>query len=181
MDSKHLDARIEILTDGSDKTGGAAIFLTIRRCISHQVECPQNEADSSQSSDADADDDFYYKESLQDTDDGIIVARYNLSGIPSLTGRISSDQAYKLLQNGAFNAILVPSLVQSLDCDGGTMRGECIGGLPALFLNLIQAGYKIAGGCTTNNNNSKLASMEYSSDSSVDCEKRAHTNTSYND
>ena len=181
MDSKHLDARIEILTDGSDKTGGAAIFLTIRRCISHQVECPQNEADSSQSSDADGDDDFYYKESLQDTDDGVIVARYNLSGIPSLTGRLSSDQAYKLLQNGAFNAILVPSLVQSLDCDGGTMRGECIGGLPALFLNLIQAGYKIAGGYATNNNNNKLASMEYSSDSSVDCEKRACTNTSYND
>lgn len=177
MTSKDLKARIEILTDGSDKTGGAAIFLTIRRCINH-VECPDNQ-DTSQSSDGC--DHFYYQESPQDLDDGTIVARYNLSGIPSLTGRLSSDQSYKLLQNGAFNAVLVPSLMQSLDSERGAMRGECIGGLPALFLNLIQAGYKIAGGNTSSNKNNKIASTEYSSDSSVECEKIAYTDTRYSD
>lgn len=181
MNSKHLEARIEILTDGSDKTGGAAVFLTIRRWCSNHTECPDNDGDTSTSQPSDGCDHFYYQESPQDFDDGTIVARYNLSGIPSLTGRLSSDQSYKLLQNGAFNAVLVPSLVQSLHSDGGTMRGECIGGLPALFLNLIQAGYKIAGGDANSNNNNNIASTAYSSDSSVDCEKIAYTDTRYND
>ena len=178
MNSKHLAARLEILTDGSDKTGGAAIFLTIRRSINHVENSDDDDNKTSQSSDGH--DGFCYQESPQNIDDGTIVARYNLSGIPSLTGRLSSDQSYKLLQNGVFNAVLVPSLVQS-SSDGGTMRGECIGGLPALFLNLIQAGYKIAGDNTNTNQNSKITSTEYSSDSSVDCEKIAYTDTRYND
>lgn len=179
MNSKHLEARLEILTDGSDKTGGAAIFLTIRRCINH-VENPDDD-DKTSSQSADGHDGFCYQESPHDIDDGTIIARYNLSGIPSLTGRISSDQSYKLLQNGVFNAILVPSMVQSLDSNGGTMRGECIGGLPALFLNLIQAGYKVAGDNTNTSQNNKVASTEYSSDSSVDCEKIACTDTRFSD
>lgn len=180
MNSKDLEARLEILTDGSDKTGGAAIFLTIRRCINHVENSDDDDNTTSLSSDG-HDDYFCYQESPQDIDDGTIVARYNLSGVPSLTGRLSSDQSYKLLQNGAFNAVLVPSLVQSSDSDGGTMRGECVGGLPALFLNLIQAGYKVAGDNTNTNQNNKVASTEYSSDSSVDCEQIASTDTRFND
>jgi ribonuclease BN (tRNA processing enzyme) len=177
MHPKNLEARIEILTDGSDNTGAAAVFLTIRRCCSH-VQCPDGD-DPSPSSDGH--DDCYYQESPRDVDDGTIVARYNLSGITSLTGRLSSDQSYKLLQNGAFSAILVPSLVKFLGCDGGIMRGECMGGLPALFLNLIQAGYKIAGGGNNNDNKKKLDSTEYSSDSGIDCETKGYADTSYND
>ena len=181
--NKNLEARIEILTDGSDYTGGAAVFLTIRRCCSVQsVDKICTDDDDPSPSSSDGHDDFYYQESPQDVNDGVIVARYNLSGIPSLTGRLSSDQSYKLLQNGAFNAVLVPSLVQSLDSDGGIIRGECIGGLPALFLNLIQTGYKVAGGGSNDNNIvNKLATTEYSSDSGADCETTAYTDTSYND
>ena len=173
MQSKNLEARIEILTDGSNKTGGAAIFLTIRRCIPQDL-CP-NDGEPSQTSGSNHD--FYYKESPQDGDDGTILARYNLSGIPSLTGRLSSDQSYKLLQNGAFSAIFVPSLVQSVNCGGGIIRGECVGGFPALFLNLIQAGYKIA----DNDNNTIATAAEYSSDSGVEgeaktCSDRLHYN-----
>ena len=53
MNSKHLEARIEILTDGSDKTGGAAVFLTIRRRFINHAECPDNYADTSTSQPSD--------------------------------------------------------------------------------------------------------------------------------
>ncbi|KAL7438020.1 hypothetical protein ACHAXM_005942 [Skeletonema potamos] len=178
MHPKNLEARIEILTDGSDNAGAAAaVFLTIRRCCSHVHQCPDSD-DPSPSSDGHYD--CYYQESPQDLDDGTIVARYNLSGIPSLVGRLSSDQSYKLLQNGAFSAVLIPSLVKSFGCDGGIMRGECISGLPALFLNLIQAGYKIAG-VGDNDNKKKLDCTEYSFDSGIDCDRTGFLDTSYND
>ncbi len=203
---KHLEARLDILSDGVGG-GGAAIFLTIHRCTTIASSC--HEDPSSSSTRDDDDDEFYYQEtpspsSLQEEQDltttsnassSTIVARYNLSGIPSLTGRLSSDQSYKMLQNGAFHTVLVPSFISSFsgnsddhnndDEEEGVIRGESIGGLPALFLNLLQAGYKIAGSSDGGGHNNNKTSLEYSSDSGVeeeDCEKKiAAATTGYND
>ena len=150
-----MRASIEVLSDGSELTE-PAIFLTIRR---HNVDNAFNNNDDVQC--------IYYEQqsnSMMDNavdnqeEEGTIISRYNLSGMPSLTGRISSDQSYKLLQNGAFRAILIPSLItpsfhnkydDNEGCNNGghyngSMRGASLGGLPSLFLSLIQSGYKIA-------------------------------------
>ncbi|KAL3770891.1 hypothetical protein ACHAWU_003200 [Discostella pseudostelligera] len=111
---------------------------------------------------------------------GTILARYNLSGIPTLTSRLVSDQSFKLLKGGAFRSVLVPSLTsypfgysdaddiicygdaaattgdQHATVAGGkdetnnAIKGTCIAGLPSLFLSLLQMGYKNA------NSNNKL-------------------------
>ena len=94
-----MQASLDCLTDGSEYTGGPAIFLTLRK----------------------------FTESSED--EGSILARYNLTGLPSLTGRLSSDQSYQLLSGGCFRCILLPSL------------NNC-GGLASLFLSLVHFGYK---------------------------------------
>ena len=107
---------------------------------------------------------------VEDEDDGgTVLARYNLSGIPTLTSRLVSDQSFKLLKGGAFRSILVPSLTSypmgsddvadnngSVDAsipgdiksvaysDTYPIKGACIAGLPSLFLSLLQTGYKVA-------------------------------------
>ena len=198
------ESSLEILTDGSELTGGPAIFLTIRRYASqhrrHQSQTKETHKQSfgiDQVSSAVKTDprgknkfdgyDIYYqkprtshniqphthergheendhKEKDSSTsesndinspkDEGIIVARYNLTGLPSLTGRLSSDQSFKLLHGGAFRAVLLPSLVSYMvdsEADrgwtslGGFTRGASVGGLASFFLNLIQSGYKVSG------------------------------------
>lgn len=94
-----MQASLDCLTDGSDYTGGPAIFLTLRKLTKSSE------------------------------DEGSILARYNLTGLPTLTGRLSSDQSYQLLSGGCFRCILLPSL------------NDC-GGLASLFLSLVQFGYK---------------------------------------
>ena len=159
-----MRASIEVLSDGSELTE-PAIFLTIRRhnvdnTIQHNRhhELANNTKSTHEQNDNDVQCSIYYEQQSNsidnvDEEEGTVISRYNLSGIPSLTGRISSDQSYKLLQNGAFRAILVPSLITSFhnnndneECNGryNIMRGASLGGLPSLFLSLIQSGYKIA-------------------------------------
>ncbi|KAL7538376.1 hypothetical protein ACHAXR_008510 [Thalassiosira sp. AJA248-18] len=135
------EASLEVLTDGSELTE-PAIFLTIRRHNNHSCRHGNTENENvplRQPSTVV----FYEDSSLNiepntgkdgDADKGTIVARYNLSGLPSLTGRLSSDQSFKLLQGGAFRAVLIPSLGS----------GASLGGLPALFLSLINSGYRCA-------------------------------------
>jgi len=159
-----LRASIEVLTDGSELTE-PALFLTIRRCYNdstHNTKQNINIANKNNQTNKEADADCIYYEQHNfseqstdnDVDDGTIIARYNLTGIPSLTGRISADQSYKLLQGGAFKAIFIPSLISLSPFDNGdnnnngihnnNKRCASLGGLPSLFLSLIQSGYKIA-------------------------------------
>jgi ribonuclease BN (tRNA processing enzyme) len=44
-------------------------------------------------------------------DRGNIASRYCLTGLPSLAGRLSSDQSYNMIGDGSFRAIFLPSLV----------------------------------------------------------------------
>ena len=99
-----MEIHLDCLTDGSEYTGGPAIFLTLRKSTLRGIG--------------------------RDTVEGPILARYNLTGLPSLTGRLASDQSYQLLSGGCFRCILLPSL-------------DNCGGLAALFLNLVQYGYKV--------------------------------------
>ena len=151
-----MRASIEILTDGSELTE-PAIFLTIRRRSNVNIKLSTQD-----DSDDDSDDELYYQQldgngntDEDSIDEGTIVSRYNLSGLTSLTGRISSDQSYKLLHGGAFRAVLIPSLFGAShllnnndDNDSKdevyNVRGASLCGLPSLFLSLIQSGYKVA-------------------------------------
>ena len=140
------EASLDTLTDGSELTE-PAIFLTIRRCSKgtnlDSVELCGD--DSKHQSGIEEEEDIFYTSCAQtDSDGGTIVARYNLTGLPSLTGRLSADQSFKLLQGGAFSAVLIPSLVTSYHDGNYGMRCASLGGLPALFLSLIQSGYKVA-------------------------------------
>lgn len=100
-----MQASLDILTDGSEYSGGPAIFLTLRKSISKIEE--------------------------EQCSEGPILARYNLSGLPSLTGRLAADQSFQLLSAGRFRCVLLPSLKSG-------------GGLASLFLSLVQYGYKVA-------------------------------------
>ena len=44
-------------------------------------------------------------------DRGTISSRYCLTGLPSLAGRLSSDQSFNMLGGGSFRAVFLPSLV----------------------------------------------------------------------
>ncbi|KAL3803351.1 hypothetical protein HJC23_009315 [Cyclotella cryptica] len=128
-----MEASLDLLTDGSDLTGGPAVFLTLRR--SKSKDKPVDEACATNTNNNDDDDDnvVHYETPTPSDEEGSILARYNLTGLPSLTGRLASDQSFKLLSDGAFRCILLPSLTP-----GST------GGLAALFLSLVQAGYAVA-------------------------------------
>ena len=166
-------ASIEVLTDGSELTE-PALFLTIRR-YNNSTTTKQhiniaNKNNDQTNKDVDMDC-IYYEQHISehstdnDIDEGTIIARYNLTGIPSLTGRISADQSYKLLQGGSFKAIFISTLITSSSFDDDTtdsnndsiynnnMRGASLSGLPSLFLNLIQSGYKISQPSTTSKQN----------------------------
>ena len=163
-------ASIEVLTDGSELTE-PALFLTIRRC--NDSNTTKEHINKNDQIDTEVDVNCIYyeqhnsseKSTDNDIDEGTIIARYNLTGIPSLTSRISTDQSYKLLQGGAFKAIFIPSLISSSSFDNDTiddddnnriytdnMRGASLGGLPSLFLSLIQSGYKVVQPSTTISN-----------------------------
>jgi len=166
-------ASIEVLTDGSELTE-PVLFLTIRRyndstTTKEHINIANKNNDQT---DTGVDMDYIYYEQHNnseqsidnDTDEGTIIARYNLTGIPSLTGRISADQSYKLLQGGAFKAILIPSLISLSPFDNdndnnndviykNSMRNASLSGLPSLFLSLIQSGYKVAQPSTTSKQN----------------------------
>ena len=155
----HHEAALDVLTDGSELTE-PAIFLTVRRynkCSAHTGNrCRHHEdASAGETSPDQQDDDIhcYEQPNCDDAtsttgaedateDEGTVVARYNLTGLPSLTGRVSSDQAFNLLQNGAFRAVLVPSFVGAFHDGTHGKRGACVGGLSSLFLSLIQSGYR---------------------------------------
>lgn len=144
---KHChEASLEVLTDGSELTGGAAIFLTIRRGSTSIDISPITAAMGDETTATKLNDAIHYKAKDENGKEGTILARYNLTGLPSLTGRLSTDQSYKLLSGGGFKCVLLPSLVSSpYDCYcEGEIRGASVGGLAALFLSLIQNGYKVA-------------------------------------
>ncbi|KAL3822664.1 hypothetical protein ACHAXA_001817 [Cyclostephanos tholiformis] len=61
--------------------------------------------------DDDDDDDEDDDEVEQGGGRGMIVSRYGLTGLPSLAGRLSSDQSFNILGGGGFRAVLLPSLV----------------------------------------------------------------------
>ncbi|KAL7473031.1 hypothetical protein ACHAXS_013410 [Conticribra weissflogii] len=181
-----LTASLEILSDGSDYSGGPVIFLTFRRGCGFDQQSGTigtiEGISSSKPTDENSNKEQYacsYQHQYRYRDESIesvhddIVARYNLTGIPSLTGRLSSDQSFKLLSGGAFRAIFLSSLVTISpnytnatnadtiadtpepkggnvnSCFGGNsgkrgiVRGASVGGLPALFLNLVQSGYPV--------------------------------------
>ncbi|KAL7481557.1 hypothetical protein ACHAW6_007241 [Cyclotella cf. meneghiniana] len=122
-----MEASLEILTDGSDLTGGPAVFLTLRKSKSIDKQAGKPSSTSHQ-------DVVHYEiPSSLDEGEGSITARYNLTGLPSLTGRLASDQSFKLLSDGAFRCILLPSLTP-----------DSTGGLAAFFLSLVQAGYAVS-------------------------------------
>ena len=127
-----MQASIETLSDGYEYAG-CALFLTVRKLGALAAADDGNESD------------LDFETSTGSDEDGKIIARYNLTGLPSLTGRISADQSFKLLQNGAFRAVLVPALVDSANFEDGVVSsGKSLGGLPSLFLNLLSSGYKVA-------------------------------------
>jgi hypothetical protein len=128
--SMMIEASLEVLTDGSEHTGGPAIFLTLRRTNANR-NLNHHETQACHMSTTTIND-VHYQISSNEVE-GSIVARYNLTGLPSLTGRLAADQSFKLLSEGAFKCVLLPSLNT-----GST------GGLAALFLSLVQAGYKVA-------------------------------------
>lgn len=187
--SKPFTVSLEILSDGSEYSGGPAIFLTIRRGSGFNQQNgpigPIGAISTSEPTDGTStkeemisndyrDNDCsyqhkyrYHDASIESVDDDI-VARYSLTGIPSLTGRLSSDQSFKMLSGGAFRAIFLSSLVtkssslsynntDAPDPRGGNInscfrersnrgciiRGASVGGIPALFLNLVQSGYPV--------------------------------------
>lgn len=122
-----MQSSIDILSDGSE--AGCALFLTVRKLGTCAAD--DNESGHISSGSSGPHLDFETSTGCAD-EDGKIVARYSLTGLPSLTGRISADQSFKLLQNGAFRAVLLPALVDS-----------ALGGLQSLFLDLLSSGYKL--------------------------------------
>jgi ribonuclease BN (tRNA processing enzyme) len=116
-----MEAYLDCLTDGSEYTGGPAIFLTLRKSISNP--------DS-------------------------ILARYNLTGLPSLTSRLSSDQSFQLLSGGCFRCILLPTL-------------DNVGGLLAVFLNLAHYGYKTINPTTSESCNDSESSVANATSTSM--------------
>ena len=125
-----MEVYLDCLTDGSEYTGGPAIFLTLRKSSSGGTG--------------------------KETADGPILARYNLTGLPSLTGRLASDQSYRLLSGGCFRCILLPSL------------SNC-GGLAALFLDLVQYGYKVLNPTITDgdDDDDSVSSLEHHGQTSM--------------
>ena len=77
-------------------------------------------------------------------DGGIIVSRYNLTGLSSLTTRLACDQRYNILKAGAFQAVLIPSLITAAPSpsllDSKTVSCECCSCTDDLNSNTVKVG-----------------------------------------
>jgi len=77
-------------------------------------------------------------------DGGIIVSRYNLTGLSSLTTRLACDQRYNILKAGAFQAVLIPSLITAGPSpsllDSKTVSCECCSCTDDLNSNTVKEG-----------------------------------------
>lgn len=115
LDPDRMVYTLDVLTDGSEVTGHGAVFLTIRRAPrSHSAA--QLDGNSS-----------YLEDIVDDSNPSFtILARYALSGLPTLTARLCADQRLHL---ASIRAAFVPDLDQ-----------KSITGIPSLLLGLSNAG-----------------------------------------
>lgn len=119
VDPARLIYTLDILTDGSERTGHGAIFLSVRKA----PVCTH----ASATNNAFTDDESYFASAVDDSDPShVIVARYALSGLPTLTARLASDQKLRL---APVRATFLPDL-----------RCNSIAGIPSLLLALRNAG-----------------------------------------
>ena len=114
VDPIRLVLSLDTLTDGSERTGHGAIFLSIRR----GPKC---------SAGAVANDPICVESAVDDSDPShSLLARYAISGLPTLTARLCADQR---LQLASTRAAFLP-----------TLDPASIVGIPSLLLALNNAG-----------------------------------------
>ena len=114
VDPSRLVLSLDTLTDGSERTGHGAIFLSIRRgpkypagAVANDPICVESAVDDSGPSHS-------------------LLARYAISGLPTLTARLCADQR---LQLASTRAAFLP-----------TLDPASIVGIPSLLLALNNAG-----------------------------------------
>lgn len=106
IDASKLGYSLDVLTDGSENTGHGTVFLTVQK---KSINAEDTASESFQSN---------------------VLARYALSGVSPLTGRLSSDQNFKL---SPVRAVFLP-----------TVKNVAVtAGIPALLLSL--SNYSISG------------------------------------
>ena len=119
IDTSRLVLSLDTLTDGSERTGHGAIFLSIRKGPkqSTSTSAVANESVGLES----------FESAVDDSDPShSILARYAISGLPTLTARLCADQRLHLAST---RAAFLPNLDPA-----------SIVGIPSLFLALNNAG-----------------------------------------
>ena len=119
VDPSRLVLSLDTLTDGSERTGHGAIFLSVRK---GPKQAPRTGAVADETIGLDS-----FESSVDDSDPShSILARYAISGLPTLTARLCADQRFHLAST---RAVFCPNLDPA-----------SIVGIPSLLLALNNAG-----------------------------------------